>query len=221
MVNRKSLIIFVIGFFALWTAAWLLHQLYVWQLHWWSADQSGVDLAYWVTMKFLVWIVYPALFWRRKVSSIRDFIGLSPTKIKSGYKWGVVATVVWVGLLLAINLITKKSFIGVDNWATYIYVITLTPIMEEIMFRGFILSGLLAVGMKGKLTNVMTTALFLLVHMLGWAFQGALIHNLTSTAWISIALFSLVAGFIRIHSGSLRASILLHMGNNAWAGLLG
>jgi len=221
MVNRKELIIFIVSFFALWTGAWLLHQLFVWQLHWWSSTQSGVELVYWVTMKFLVWIVYPVLFWRRKVSSIRDHIGLAPTTIKRGYKWGSVATVVWVGLLLAINLITKKSFIGVDNWATYIYVITLTPIMEEIMFRGFIMSGLLAAGMKGKLTNVLTTALFLLVHCLGWAFQGVLLHNLTSTVWISIALFSLVAGFIRIHSGSLRASILLHIGNNAWAGLLG
>ena len=92
---------------------------------------------------------------------------------------------------------------------------------EEIMFRGFILSGLLAIGMKGKMTNVVTTVLFVLIHCVGWSFQGVLMHNLASTAWLSIALVSLIAGFIRIHSGSLRASILLHMGNNAFAGLFG
>ncbi len=153
--------------------------------------------------------------------TIRDFIGLSPTTMKRGYKWGSAATIVVVGASILSTFVIHKHFIGVDNWATYIYVITLTPIFEEIMFRGFILSGLLAIGMKGKMTNVVTTVLFVLIHCVGWSFQGVLMHNLASTAWLSIALVSLIAGFIRIHSGSLRASILLHMGNNAFAGLFG
>lgn len=219
-MKQKTLVDFITGFFALWTVAWLIHQPLVFGFRWWSADNAGINLAYWATMKFLVWVVYPWAYWLRRVPSIRDFIGLVPTTIKHGYKWGVVATVVWVALLFLVNLITHKPFTGIATPMTYIYVVTLTPIFEEIMFRGFILSGLLALKIDGKIVNLITTVLFLLVHCLGWAFQGVLLHNLASTTWISIALFSLIAGYVRIHSGSLRASILLHMGNNAYAGLL-
>lgn len=220
-MSRRALAMFICFFFALWTSAWLLHQLFVITLEWWSADQGGVEVAYWALMKALVWVVFPWIYWRKKVSNVRDFIGLSPTTMKRGYRWGSITAVVVVGASFLVTLVTHKTFVGVENWPTYVYVITLTPIFEEIMFRGFILSGLLTIGMKGKLTNVVTTVLFLLVHCLGWAFQGVFLHNITSTIWISIALVSLIAGFIRIHSGSLRASILLHIGNNAFAGLFG
>lgn len=216
-MSRCSLIIFIIGIFLLWVAAWLLHQSWLGFLN----RQTGYELTYWATMKALVWVVYPWLYWRKKLPNLRDFIGLSPTTMQRGYRWGSIATVIWLVGLLLVNLLTKKEFVGVDTWATYIYVITLTPIFEEIMFRGFILSGLQKLGMEGKRANVVTTVLFILIHCVGWAFQGVLVHTLGSTVWISIALVSLVAGFIRIHSGSLRASILLHMGNNAFAGLLG
>ncbi len=172
-------------------------------------------------MKAVVWLVYPLLFWRKRISNIRDFIGFGSSTSKKGYQWGSVATAIWVILSLGIIAVARQHFIGVDSWSRYLYIITLTPFFEEAMFRGFIVSGMLSLKVDGKIVNVLTTLLFLAVHIIGWAFQGVLIANLGSTAWLSIVLFSLVAGFIRIHSGSLRSSILLHMGNNALAGLFG
>lgn len=129
--------------------------------------------------------------------------------------------IIWVVILLLSIIIRHQQFIGVSDWPVFIYTILLTPIFEEITFRGFIVSGLLALKVEGKKTNLITTLLFVLIHMVGWSFQGVLMAHLTSTAWLSIVVVSLIAGFLRIHSGSLRASILLHIGNNAIAGLLG
>lgn len=220
-MTRRAFILFIISFFLLWTVAWLLHQLLVLRLGVWSVGSTGIDTVYWVSMKFLVWVIYPWLFWQKRIPNIRDHIGLSPTTIKRGYRWGSVAMIIWVVILLLSIIIRHQQFIGVSDWPVFIYTILLTPIFEEITFRGFIVSGLLALKVEGKKTNLITTLLFVLIHMVGWSFQGVLMAHLTSTAWLSIVVVSLIAGFLRIHSGSLRASILLHIGNNAIAGLLG
>ncbi len=219
-MTRRSFVIFIFSFFVLWTGTWLLHQLLVLHFGLWDASQSGRDTVYWASMKFVVWVLFPWLYWRKRISNIRDFIGLSPSTIKRGYRWGSVATVVWVILILSSIVIRHQHFTGVSNWPAFIYTILLTPIVEEIMFRGFIISGLLVLKVEEKRANVITTLLFVLIHVVGWSFQGVLVANLTSTAWLSIALVSMIAGFIRIHSGSLRASILLHIGNNTIAGFL-
>ncbi len=220
MVTRRAFSLFILGFFALWTLAWLKHQLLVVGWHWWSADNHPVELIYWAIMKCVIWVVYPALWWWKRVPNIRDFIGLAPSSIKSGYQWGSLTTLIWVGAALAAMPLLGQSFGWPDHWASYVYAATLTPIMEEILFRGFIISGFLALKIDGKIANLMTTILFLLIHGVGWAFQGVFLQHITSTAVVSIALLSILAGFIRIHSGSLRASMLLHIGNNGLAGLI-
>ena len=219
-VTKKNLATFILGFFTLWLFAWILHQAMVFGMHWWGSSQSNIELGYWLSMKFLVWLVYPYYYWHTHVPRIWDFIGLSKTTAKRGYQWGSIAVVIWIALSWVMVLLKHQHFASTFTWPMYVYVALLTPIMEEVVFRGYIIAGLLACKVEGKIANLITTGLFLLVHILGWSFQGVLWANLSSTAWISITLFSLVAGFIRIHSGSLRSSILLHIGNNAFGGFV-
>lgn len=219
-MSRQRLTLFILGFFALWTLAWLMHNALVgWGC--WSTEDHSLELAYWGAAKFLVWVIYPWLYWRRRIPDLVTFIGLSRSTLRRGYQWGISAAVVWTVLSFAAMPLLHQHLVAVSSWSTYIYVLIFTPIFEEIFFRGFLLSAWQAVGLEGKLANVITSLLFLLIHILGWSFQHAVASNLLSTSWIGIFVLSMVAGFLRIHARSLRSPLLLHMANNALAGFLG
>ncbi len=82
------------------------------------------------------------------------------------------------------------------------------------MFRGYIQSSLAALKTPFLLTDLITTALFLVPHCIGWNFQGVLSANLTIGGISVIAILSLVLGFVRYTSKSLVGNVLLHVINN-------
>ncbi len=198
-MTARRFSLFLAGFFALWTVAWLKHNLLVETFGWWSAGNHGAELAYWAAAKFVVWVVYPWLFWRRHVTDFLAFTGLDRTTLAAGYRWGGVAAVIWAIASIVIGTHLQGMHVRLPTiTSTFVYVITLTPIFEEIFFRGFVVSGFLALRVEGKIANVLTTILFLLVHVVGWSFQHTLQANIHSGVWVGIVVVSLVAGFIRI-----------------------
>jgi membrane protease YdiL (CAAX protease family) len=96
----------------------------------------------------------------------------------------------------------------------------LTPLAEEWLCRGYLLSALTALGWRFRAANALTALLFLVPHLVGWSFQGRLGANVLSVYPLSIFVLSLVLGYVRRRSGSLLASVLLHAGNNAAGTLL-
>jgi membrane protease YdiL (CAAX protease family) len=222
-VSGRRIVVFVGSFFVLWTGAWLVNLAVA---QWWLLSSGSLrSLAYWAVAKFLVWIVFPVLYWggrraltRAGLACQAAFIGLRRDTVGRGMRVGLVATVIWLSMSLAVAVpggvgITVVGLISV-------YTFLLTPVFEEVLFRGYLQSALVAHGVRYWLVNLIGAGLFLLVHCLGWAFQRALVDNLVSTYPVSIVLVSLVLGYVRHRSDSLLASILLHAGNNAFSAVV-
>lgn len=219
-MNRRIWILFVLSFFALWSAAWLLHTFLVQLVHLWSSGQIGRDTIYWLLMKILVWVVWPMIFFRGRIQQQKHFLGLAKAYVKRGIRWGLVAAVIWASLSLLAMPLFGQHVAWPNVWWIAGYAAVVTPFFEEILFRGYVLTGLQSTGVDGRPANVITSLLFVLIHFLGWGFQGVFLHNIHSTIWISIFMLSMVLGFIRIHSKSLWSSVILHTVNNALAAFL-
>lgn len=212
---RKT-VLFVVSFFLLWTLAWLFHNLLA-QTIWPSLSLShNQALIYWAIMKILIWIVFPAIYARKviKPESSQQFLRLG--NAKRGVAFGLVAGLVWIGLSY---LLQGKDTFHLAASATVLWTITGTPIAEEFTFRGVILSGLQKAGMKFWPANAITSIIFVLIHCLGWAFQGALTTNLNPVLVGSILLVSLTAGWLCHKSNSLYSSVVLHSVNNLYSAI--
>jgi membrane protease YdiL (CAAX protease family) len=217
--HRLRVPTFVAGFFGLWILAWLGHHQVDSMLR--LSAHPNADTAYWLTAKTLVWLLYPVLYWRSDIASRRFSIGLERAALKRGLLWGAAAATVWIAWSTGLLLLTNSHRTPGSDLVALSYVGLLTPIYEELVFRGYLQSALIANGYRIPHANYVVTVLFILVHYVGWAFQGALLTNGLSVYPLSIAVLSLLMGYIRQRSGSLAASITLHMANNLFYYLVG
>lgn len=96
-----------------------------------------------------------------------------------------------------------ESFDGMLDYklAGFITVCILAPIIEEILFRGILLRGLLQKGISPILAIVLTSFLFGLAHLNPWQFLGA-------------GFLGSIFGFVYYRTQSLWLPIFLHALNN-------
>ena len=209
-LSLGRLAIFVGGFFALWTIAWLVAI-------WANVVNS---LPYWVVAKLLIFAGYPILFWQKRWTEQLEFIGAQSGNLRRGLKWGTMAALTWVVACAAAMVLSGQHLRPASVTLTQFYVIGFTPIVEEVLFRGYIQSSFVAIGWPWAPAIGVTSFLFIALHFLGWSFQGRLVSNLHSLNPVNIFLVSLLLGYVRHRSGSLAASMILHAANNAFSVLL-
>jgi membrane protease YdiL (CAAX protease family) len=212
-ITWPRLAILMALFVLLWIAAWIVHnQVAVPALH--LVAGSAADTVYWIIAKFLVWVVFPFLYVAQPLWKQVVFIGLQEQYLRRGLLFGAGASAVWL-LLSALRYFLTGQHFGLTMSAFIaFYTVILTPIFEEIMFRGYIQSALTALKTPFLFADVITTALFLVPHCIGWSFQGVLAANLSFGGIGAIAIISLLLGLVRYASNSLAGSMLLHMVNN-------
>jgi membrane protease YdiL (CAAX protease family) len=201
---------FFVGFVALWVAAWLVALAFGW----------SEATAYWAVAKVSVWVLYPLLFWRAPLPEQLAFIGLRSRDLPRGLVWGAGATAVWAGLSLAVAPLRGQHVAPTAVTLDTLYVCLLTPLCEEWLFRGYLLPGIAAVGSGSRGAIVLTSLLFLVPHLVGWSFQGNLATNARSVYPPVLFGLGLVLGYVRVRSGSLPGSVLVHAGNNALSTVL-
>ena len=95
---------------------------------------------------------------------------------------------------------------GAALWAIILLTLLAAPIVEEVLFRGWMLPMLVARGVPGLFAVLISAAAFGLIHI----GQGLMV--MTSTALLGVAL-----GVARLVSGRVAAPVLGHIANNAWA----
>ncbi|WP_417486262.1 CPBP family intramembrane glutamic endopeptidase [Maricaulis sp.] len=95
---------------------------------------------------------------------------------------------------------------GASLWLVIGLTLIAAPIVEEILFRGWMLPMMMARGVPAFFAIIISALAFGLVHIT----QGLLV--MTSTFFLALAL-----GAARVWTGRLAAPILGHVANNAWA----
>jgi hypothetical protein len=214
--SSKVTVLFVISFFALWTTAWLIHNLLAHTVWHALGGSNNYNLFYWALLKLLVWIVFP-MFYAKKVMGVGDLkIFLAVRNARRGIVCGAVAGAIWIAVSYIFQGYFRFHFVFS---LTLVWLVTGTPICEEFTFRGVILPGLQKSGMSFWPANTITAFLFLLIHFVGWTFQGAFINNSSLLIMGSIVLLGLAAGWLRSRSNSLYSSIILHSLNNLYASI--
>lgn len=165
---------FIAVLYLAWTGAWLLLPVVESRLGWPStADERTL---YWITMRVLLWIV-PSLFVFR-YAGIRVGDAMRGDGARPAIVWGGGA-----GLLIGAEAVLRKWLLAQPyslspSW-TLLSVVVIAPFVEEFVFRGAVLGGLMH-RYSFAVANVIASLLFVGAHVPGWYFSGVIAHSLNN-----------------------------------------
>jgi membrane protease YdiL (CAAX protease family) len=194
-----------------WIGAWVIEQAI--ESHSVLLSTSRSRFFYWLGMKLLFWIL-PALFIIR-VSKQKNFKVMELKRLPSAIIWGVGSGLI-IGVISVITkLFTYQPIFSFSLSWSLLGGVIVTPILEEILFRGAVLPALKQ-QYSFIIANCITSLLFLGIHLPGWYFQGRLLEKLTSpvSGAFSVFLLGLVLGYVAHKSKTAIGSILAHILNN-------
>jgi len=200
--------------FGAWIVAWIINVALRERFQW----DANTDTIYWIAMKVIVWVL-PALLAIRIIerASLVEFLELF--HVRRGLLWGGL-----VGLaVVAVNFLGKTLPAG-----TPVHVLTfnlvllnavvVAPLVEEITLRGFFLKRLELNGRSFWSANLLTTLLFVAMHVPGWLFKGRFPSMASlAQAMIPLAVLSLLFGWTKTRSQSLYGAIVVHTINNLYS----
>lgn len=192
-----------------WICAWLLYE----QIHL-ETQSSLIKFVYWTIAKLIIWIlpiVVIIKFWLKQ--SLIAYLALR--EWKKGVKIGVIIGLVFIVLSFIVDFF-MRSFVLPGITIGFFSAVLLSPVLEEIVFRGYILGALEKSGYGFWLSNFVAAFTFLGIHLPGWYFMKS--SNLTNPILIcSIFVIGLIAGYAKRRSGSTWASIVFHFVNNLYS----
>ena len=174
-----------------------------------SGDGAAISLIIAVSTPVQVGLL--ALFARRTGAGVADYLGLIWPR-RGEVVFGVVAMVIMIvagnvlSWLLGRGLVTPFQLdifktASAGGWLLWLWlaVVVLTPVGEEILFRGFLFRGWLRSPRDAFAVIVITSLLWALIHVqYDWYTIG------------QIFIFGLLLGWMRWASGSTILTILLH-----------
>jgi membrane protease YdiL (CAAX protease family) len=104
------------------------------------------------------------------------------------------------------------------EWPTILAGVVVSPISEEILFRGFFLNGLNE-SLRFWKSNVISAAVFMLTHVPYWVskngFSGPVIKNMAN-----VFMLGCLFGWVMKKTNSLWPAIGAHIANNFLSGLI-
>ena len=201
---------------ASWILAWIVNVALREHFQW------GVqaDTIYWIAMKAIVWVA-PALLAIRVLEreSLVSFLDLSHAR--RGLLWGSL-----IGLaLVAVTFVGKTLPAGTQAHVpsfslVLLNAVVVAPLVEEITLRGFFLKRLELNGRRFWSANLLTTLLFVVMHLPGWLFKGRFPSVVSLTqAMVPLTILSLLFGWTKKRAQSLYGSMVVHSLNNLYSGV--
>lgn len=200
------------GLILVWTIVWTLKVYLVDpRFEWFTTDAGG--FVFWTVAKILIWVL-PAL-WLIKLS------GRSFKEVFNFANWK--GWLVWgggIGFLVTLTGFIPKYFSGQRFFPpefsfALINVLIIAPIFEEFLIRGAIL-GNLRESYSFLTANIVSSVLFVGLHLPGWYFAGSLVENLTKPVGgaLSILFLGLLFGYAVYRSKSVGGGMIAHFLNN-------
>ena len=217
-LSTKAFVIYIAAFFVVWS---LRATVFI------RIDESitsnvGKNL-YSNAVKFTLWVL-PVFI---TLAALR-MKPLTYTKVTTPVnKWGLIVSslvvLVWLSLVVVGESFIQGKSIGVlllhkAPWLGILAGAFLSPIWEEILFRGFFLNRLNESRSFWK-SNLMSAFLFALAHAPYWVskngFSGAVIKDL-----VNVFLLGCLFGWVMKKTNSLWPAIGAHIANNFISGLI-
>lgn len=199
-----KLLLYLVVFVAAWTGYVLLVYRHVRSL----GEGTFAYAAANVSVRLAVWVI-PVFLYLRCVDRVNPWHDL---KLADGWKRGVLIGLGGSALLLATSSIRfgrPEPSWGHVTWNSVLSTSIGIGFFEEIPFRGFILQKLSG-RVNSWLANVLTSLLFVGMHLPGWFLLGLFSAPLAVNVFVS----SLVLGVIFRYARSLWACIILHSAND-------
>jgi uncharacterized protein len=205
-------ILYILGFFVVWTAYVAFFYPQVTRL---GVDTLPFALVH-ITLKILIWIVpvFLYLHFLDKTNPL-DYLKLRQ-KWKTGVIVGIVLSLINFGIFF-IQFGAPRLDSSHITWNSILSTSIAIGFIEEIPFRGFILQKLSTMFNNFWIANLVTSLLFLLVHIIGWILLGS---DQTLYLYAAIFGFSFVMGIVFRYSDSLWSVIIVHSLNDFFSAVL-
>jgi membrane protease YdiL (CAAX protease family) len=163
-------------------------------------------------LKIALWGI-PAYFFPRLADSVNPN-GFLLLNRAPQWKWIFLSAI----FLVAYSSLTNIGKIEIESISVFYFVsaVVISPIVEEVAFRGVVLQKLnqLTGFMIG---NAVTAVLFMLYHIPLWFTRG---QGISMTACLWVLFFSLCMGYFLYESKSLWTCIIIHAVQNLLLGIL-
>jgi CAAX protease family protein len=197
---------------ASWIAAWLFFEATP------IADlPSGGKFAYWTVAKLVIWIAPIVAIVRYSLKQpVMEYLGL--VRFASGVRVGLAVGAAFNVLSACIDVFMRSYAWPAPTWGQ-LSVLTVAPLFEEMMFRGFVLRTLEDRGYPFWTANFIAALMFLGLHLPGWYFMGSLVPPQIIVG-ASIVIIGLVAGYAKRRSGSTWAAVSVHFMVNLYSSFL-
>ena len=216
--RSNSFFLFLVVFFAVWTLRATVFYAIDLEL------ESGVSRRiYSESIKFFLWTIPVFLFviFVDKSNPL-TILKLDTRPAKKNLFYAALVSIVYFALIIAFEFFINRRFLDLNLNSTEMLKllgsVSITPISEEILFRGFILKKLSGMTSFGR-ANLITSILFVGVHYPNWLWVNGLQRWILITS-ISILTLSLLLGWLVKKTDSLYPSIAAHIVNNFISTLL-
>jgi uncharacterized protein len=161
-------------------------------------------------VKVVIWII-PVLLLVKIMEKDGPFsyLGLRHNFI-TGLKWAGWGSLVFISYFVILHfaiLDNNVDFrIGFNEWLN---TILLVGLIEEIVFRGFLLRKLLD-SFRFWIANTITSLLFVSIHFPIWFYKGLFEFPYILTASLTAFILGIIFGYVYKKSGSLWSVIVIH-----------
>ncbi len=170
------------------------------------------SFTYWTTAKLLLWIL-PS-FWLIRLSGRNLKQVLNFSNYKQWLLWGVGIGFGIALLGIAQNYLNGNSIFPTQFDYGLVNVLLISPIFEEFLMRGGLMGNLQETHSFLK-SNLISSLLFVVLHIPGWFFMGNLISNMTRLdGAVSIFLIGLLCGYAVNRGNSVLGGVIVHFLNN-------
>lgn len=195
-----------------WTVVWTLKVVVIDESFLWLTTSAGSFL-WWTIAKMLMWILPAMRLLRRSGRTLKETFNVENWK-------GVLAWGGGIGLVIALTGLIPAYLNGKPllptTWSIPLFsILFIAPTFEEFLARGALL-GNLQEGLSFWMANVISSLMFVGMHMPGWYFMGTLAGNMTRPVGGAFSIFLLGLGFgYAVHRGrSVMGGMLAHFLNN-------
>ena len=177
-----------------------------------SENGTVMSLALGFTLLMVVGCV--GVFIQKKSSNIKDYLAIrwfSRQHLLIGVMWLLILNV----LINAVTVwLDREPMLFMDGlaqsaqplWLLVIAMVIFAPVYEEVMFRGFLWTGLASSRLGVWGASLISSLVFALIHL-----QYGVVE------WMGVFCLAVVFSYARLLSGSLLLPMLLHMLNNGLA----